>query len=298
MSVGGSAAAYAELRSKHNRLIEVLGVTVNYKDELTDKINDLKEALKTATAERDAAREQNDTTSETISQKDARILFLENHANENLQEIQNLRSKLSSRASSSSAGIQTIGKSVTRLKKDLALLREEVVEATSNRAAQINEVCTRMGVISKARSRGRQDKSDKQSQEALAAATKQAKDKIESLESALAAEKMQSSELRANLDKSRKRIRQLEFDFSEQADGFAAKLSFTKMENSELLSQLARTRTALKTAEENIADLQEQLKNANSSTSSASAFKQFLDVKAQNQKLQDQVKRLKARLKR
>ncbi len=297
-SNNGSAAAYAELRSKHNRLIEVLGVTVNYKDELADKIAHLTDALREAEAERDAARNQNSSSSETVAQKDARIRFLEEHANESLQTIQQLREQLTRGRSAQAAKHTALKKSVAALRKQVATIRDDLRNAASRQGQEIAEMVMRMGVLRKAASRRKPNSAaaaDKAAADNASAAAAAAETKVQVLEKALGEREGKVRALEGQLVGQNKRIRELEFSLSEQADGFAAKLSFSKVENSELLSQLASARTFLKAAEGTIAELREQLAATDTAATSGSAFKQFLDVKAENQKLLEQLKRLRAK---
>ena len=295
MASSRSAAAYAELRSKHNRLIEVLGVTVNYKDELTDKIADLTAAVKQAELERDSARSQTSSSAETAAQKDARIDFLENHANENLQIIKGLREQLAAASRVFRAKVSAVAGAAGGLRRQLDALKAEAADAQRAQAAQLQQALQRMQVMAKGQRRKKQG-ADSHHQQAAA----KAQQRVQALEAELAERDDDVQRLKKAAVVQKKRIRELEFKLTEQADGFAAKLSFSKVENSELLKQLSSTRTALKHAEATVAELQEKLANVDdsASSSSASAFKQFLDVKAQNQKLTEQVKRLKARLKK
>eukprot|EP00750_Incisomonas_marina_P020039 INCI3676.5.p1 GENE.INCI3676.5~~INCI3676.5.p1 ORF type:complete len:304 (+),score=85.72 INCI3676.5:120-1031(+) len=298
-SGGGSAAAYAELRSKHNRLIEVLGVTVNYKDELTAKISDLSAALKEAVAERDRVLHEHSTSSESVVQKDARIRFLEDHANESLQTIQDLRKQLAQGSQINATRRQQLVSTAQSLRKDLAALRNDFNAASADYKNETDSAFKRMlAMVQRFQRQSKDNGNDAAAAATAAAAAALSSARVQQLESALEEKGEQVRGLEKTVSGHKKRIRQLEFTMNEQADGFGAKLSFSKMENSELLSQLAAARTSLKAAEATVADLREQLANVDTTTSSASAFKQFLEVKAQNQKLLEQVKRLKARVRK
>jgi hypothetical protein len=308
---GNAAAAYAELRSKHNRLIEVLGVTVTYKDELAEKIASMAAALQAALAERDAARAEHSTSAETLVQKDSRICFLENHANESLRTIHELRQQLAQAASASADNdkaargtkLKSMRVKIADLRKQLNATRDAARISAKEQRDHVEELSRRVAAAV-ARERRRSAGSVSSAAAAGDAARQSALERLQAVEAELAAAKEKVAELEAAAGGHRKRARELEFRLTEQTDSFDAKLSFSKMENSELLSQLTAARTQLKDAESSIQALQEQLdaltnKDANKDTANTgSAFKQFLEVKAQNAKLVEQVRRLQAKLKK